>query len=117
MSVFLFFCAFQTAFAQASGSAPKGPSVFEMLVLPVGFLGIMYFLVIRPQQKRAKEQQNLLSNLKSGDEVITSSGIIGRVKSVADNFVSLEVASNTTIKVLKSSIQSLTKAPTAPSKT
>ncbi len=92
-------------FAQAAAAVPaKGPNLMEMLVMPVGFLAIMYFLVIRPQQKRAKDQQLLLTSLKPGDEVMTQAGLIGRIKSFQDHIVSLEVAHNTVIKILKSSI-------------
>lgn len=99
------------AFAQVAGAAtPKGPSITEMLVLPLGMILIMYFFVLRPQQRKAKEQADTLTSLKSGDEVYTSSGIIGRVRTVADGFITLEVAANTNIKVLKSHIGGLTKS-------
>jgi preprotein translocase subunit YajC len=65
----------------------------------------MYFFMIRPQQKRAREHQAFISALKAGDEVVTSGGIIGRVKSVAEGFVNVEVAGDTVIKVLKSAIE------------
>ena len=91
------------AFAQAA--TQPGPSTLEMLIMPAGFLAIMYFFMIRPQQKRAKEHQAFLAGLKSGDEVVAAGGIIGRVKSVAEGFVSVEIAGNTVIKVLKSSIE------------
>jgi preprotein translocase subunit YajC len=61
--------------------------------------------MIRPQQIRAKEHQAFLSALKAGDEIVTSGGIIGRVKSVAEGFVSVEIAGDTVIKVLKSAIE------------
>ena len=99
-----------TAFAQdAATAAPKGPSMVEVLVMPLGFLIIMYFFSIRPQQKKAKEVSDLLSNLKVGDEVVTTGGLIGKVRSVADGFVSLDVAANTTVKVVKSNITGLSK--------
>lgn len=104
-----------TAMAQtATDAAPKGPSLMEILPMPLGLLAIMYFLIIRPQQKKVKEQADLISNLKAGDEVVTNGGIIGKVKSVADAFVTLEVASNTAIKVTKSSISGLAKTILAP---
>ena len=91
-------------FAQAAATPAKGPNLVEMLVMPVGFLAIMYFLVIRPQQKRSKDQQSLLTSLKPGDEVLTQAGLIGRIKSFQDHIVSLEIAHNTVVKILKSSI-------------
>ena len=103
------------AFAQAADTAApgKGPSLVEMLAMPVGFVFIMYFFIIRPQQKKAKDQSDLLTNLKAGDEVVTSGGIIGKVRAVAEAFVTLEVANNVAIKVLKANVSGLTKAPVA----
>ena len=100
---------FPTAFAQAATEAAKSPSLIEMLVMPVGFLVIMYFFIIRPQQKRAKDQSDLITSLKVGDEVVTVGGIIGRIRSVADIFVTVEVATNTSIKVLKTAVTGQTK--------
>jgi len=100
-----------TALAQGAAAA-KGPSTMEMLVMPLGFLAIMYFFMIRPQQKRAKEHQQLVSGLKVGDEVVTTGGIIGKIRSVADNFVTLESA-NSSLKVLKVNVTGMTKAPEA----
>ena len=100
-----------TAYAQADGAAPKGPSIFEMLVMPVGFLAIMYLFIIKPQQKKAKEHADLLTTLKAGDEVVTTGGIIGKVRSVAETFVTLEVSSNTSLKVLKQHVTMMTKQP------
>lgn len=103
----------EVAFAQvtdtASQAAAKQPSLIEMLAMPLGFLVIMYFFIIRPQQKKAREQADLLNNLKPGDEIITSGGIIGKVRSVADSFVNVDVSGNTTIKVLKSAITAQNK--------
>jgi preprotein translocase subunit YajC len=65
---------------------------------------LMYFLLIRPQQKRAKEHKNLLGALKKGDEVVTNGGIIGTVASVDDSFATLEIAKNVVVKVQKQGI-------------
>ncbi len=97
------------AYAQ-DAAQPKGPSVIEMLVMPVGFLLIMYFFIIRPQQKKAREHANLLGGLKAGDEVVTTGGLIGKVRSVADQFVTIDVAPNTSVKVLKGNVTGLTKS-------
>lgn len=102
---------FPVAMAQeaAKGSAQASPSIVEMLVMPAVFLVIIYFLIIKPQQKKAREQNDLLANLKAGDEVITTGGLIGKIKAVADSFVTLEISNNTNVKVLKGSITSLSK--------
>ena len=99
----------ETAMAQAATTPVKSPSLVELLGLPAGFLAIMYFLVIYPQRKRMGDHRKVINSLKSGDEVYTSSGIIGRIRSVTDLFVTLDVAANTSIKVLKSNISGLTK--------
>ncbi len=74
-------------------------------------LGIMYFLMIRPQQKRMKEHQNLLSGLKNGDEVITSAGILGTIAGMSEKVVTLEVSKNVQLKVLKSQVNQVVKGP------
>jgi len=95
---------------EAAAAAPaKGPSMIEMLVMPIGFLVIMYFFIIRPQQRKAKEQADLITNLKVGDEIVTTGGIIGKVRSIAETFVSVEVSSGTNIKVLKNHVTASTK--------
>lgn len=96
-----------TAFAQTAAAGPQ-PAMWEMLVMPIGFLAIMYFFMIRPQQKRVKDHQSFITGLKAGDEVVTTGGIIGRVKTVQDTFISLEVAANTVIKVIKTEVSGAT---------
>ena len=68
---------------------------------------VMYFLMIRPQQKRAKEQKAMMDALAKGDEVVTAGGILARVAKVSDAYVTLEVASGTEVVVQKSSITML----------
>ncbi|SMN16489.1 Preprotein translocase subunit YajC (TC 3.A.5.1.1) [uncultured Candidatus Thioglobus sp.] len=65
---------------------------------------LMYFLLIRPQQKRAKEHKTLLAAMKQGDEVVTNGGIIGTVTSVEDSFATLEIAQGIVVKVQKQGI-------------
>jgi preprotein translocase subunit YajC len=85
--------------AQA-GADPK------MTLLFIGALfAIMYFVMIRPQQKQLKTQREMLSGLKKGDEVITNSGIIGKVHAVTEKFVQLEIANGVRVRMLKSSVQ------------
>lgn len=91
------------AYAQAATGKAQ-PSIFEILVMPAVLLVIMYLFVIRPQQKKAKDQLSLIQSLKVGDEVVTSGGIIGRVKSIAADFVTLEASPNTSFKVQKNHI-------------
>jgi preprotein translocase subunit YajC len=89
-------------FAQAGGGGGAG----GMNILFFGALfAIMYFVLIRPQQRQQKEQQAMLTALKKGDDVITSGGILGKVFSVDEKLVTLEIAPNTKVRMLKSSIQ------------
>ena len=93
------------AYAQAAG-APAGAAFPQILILVV-FVAIFYFMLIRPQQKRMKEQQAMLSKLASGDEVVTSGGILGRITDVGESFVTLEVADGVRIRVQRAQISQL----------
>jgi preprotein translocase subunit YajC len=93
------------AYAQGA-SAPAQPSMLSYLLLPL-MLVAFYFLLIRPQQKRAKEHQNLLSKLSSGDEVVTAGGILGKITEVGDAFVTVEIADGVRVKLQKSQITQL----------
>ena len=78
-----------------------------MLIPIVLIFAIMYFLVIRPQQKRAKEQQALLASVKRGDEVTLSGGMYGKVTQVEEKTVLVEIARNTQVKFDKGAIQNI----------
>ena len=78
------------AYAQAAGAAAPGFSI-EQLGLPVLMIVAFYFLLIRPQQKRAKEQKTMMASMKGGDEIITTGGLLGKVSKVADQYVTIEV--------------------------
>ncbi|HET7929842.1 MAG TPA: preprotein translocase subunit YajC [Rhodanobacteraceae bacterium] len=79
--------------------------MFTYGLLAVMFV-VFYFLLIRPQQKRAKEQRKMISELAKGDEVIAA-GIVGRVDDIGDHFVSLEVADNVRIRVQKGAVSTV----------
>ncbi len=89
------------AYAQALGGSGGTDVIMQMA--PFGIiLVIMYFLIIRPQQKRAKETQDMISNIRRGDVVITTGGIIGKVTKVTDNSeVEVEIAPNVKVRVLR----------------
>jgi preprotein translocase subunit YajC len=93
------------AMAQAGGAG--GEAGFLGLLFPIALIVIFYFLLIRPQTKRAKEHKQMVSALKKGDEVVTGGGLLGRVTELGENFVQLEVAENIHLKVQKQSIASL----------
>ena len=94
-----------TAWAQA-GAASASSQIAPLLMIAV-FIGIFYFLLIRPQQKKAKEHQTLISQLAVGNEVVTSGGILGRITEVGDSFITLEIAEGVRIKVQKAQVTSL----------
>ena len=73
--------------------------------------GVVYFLMIRPQQKKAKEQQDMLGGLKHGDEILTTSGILGKITGITDKVVTVEVADNVRVKMLKSQVSQIVKGP------
>lgn len=92
--------------AEQVGSAAQ-PSLFESMIPFLIILILMYFLLIRPQVKKSKQHSSLISTLQVGDEVVTSGGLIGRIKSVSDAFIVLDLGS-TTVKILKENITRLT---------
>lgn len=78
----------------------------QFLIPGLVFFGVMvYFLILRPQQKQLRDQQQLVSSLKKGDEVVTQSGVLGKVVNVQDKIITLEIAASLKLRVLKSSIQ------------
>jgi len=87
----------QTAEGQAQG--------LGNMLIPLVLMGaVFYFLLIRPQQKQAKEHQKLLGGLKRGDEVVTQGGVIGTVHAVEDRTVTLDVGAGTKMRVLKANV-------------
>ena len=70
----------------------------------VALIGIMYFVMIRPQQKQQKEQQAMLSSLKKGDQVVTTGGLLGKVHEVQDKIVVVEIAQGTRVKIVRGMI-------------
>jgi preprotein translocase subunit YajC len=90
------------AHAQAAAQQPGG---FGMsLLFPILLIAVMYFLMIRPQMKRAKEHRAMLEKLARGDEVITNGGIAGTVAEIGENFVTVEIAANVRIRVQRGAI-------------
>lgn len=97
------------AFAQTAGTAADAGimgNLTTFLPLVLMFV-VMYFLMIRPQQKRAKEQKSMMDALAKGDEVVTAGGILAKVAKVNDAYVTVEIAAGTEIVVQKASITTL----------
>ena len=99
-----------TAFAQAADGGP--PAVYN-----IGFLlllvGIFYVVLLRPEQKRRREHEQLVSNLKRNDQIVLASGIHGRVATVSDKIVTVEIAPKVQIQVDRSAVQSVHKPAAA----
>lgn len=95
-----------SAYAQSSGGSATGGFSGQIIILVV-FVAVFYFLVIRPQQRRMKDQQSMISRLASGDEVVTSGGMLGRITEVGDNFITLEIADGVRVKVQKAQVTQL----------
>ena len=91
--------------APAAGSAPGGGLV-GFLPLIIIFI-IFYFLLIRPQSKRAKEHRAMVDALAKGDEVVTNGGIIGRITHVAEGYATIEIADNVSVKIQRTAITAL----------
>ena len=93
--------------AWAQGAGATGGSQLAPLLMMVVFIAIFYFLLIRPQQRKAKEHQALVAKLAQGDEVVTAGGLLGRVIEVGDSFVTLEIADGVRVKVQRFQVISL----------
>lgn len=94
------------AMAQAGPAAQSGNPIMSLLPLVVIFV-IFYFLLIRPQTKRAKEHRKMVEAMAVGDEVVTSGGVVGRVTKVGEQFVSVEVADGVELKIQKHAVSTV----------
>ncbi len=95
------------AHAQAAGAGAQGGLFgggLMGLLFPILLIAVMYFLMIRPQMKRAKEHKAMLGQLAKGDEVLTNGGVAGTVTELGDNFITVEIADNVRIRVQKAAI-------------
>lgn len=80
---------------------------FPTLFLLFGFMILIYFLMIRPENKRRKTHQEMLSSLDLGNEVVTAGGLLGKVSKISDQYIELSIADNTKIKIQKTSISTV----------
>lgn len=90
------------AWAQGSPAAGGG---FESLILIVLMFAVLYFLMIRPQMKRAKEHKTMIEALQKGDEVVAAGGMLGRISKIGDSYVTLEIANNVEVQVQRPAVQ------------
>jgi preprotein translocase subunit YajC len=107
--------------AQAGNTAPApqgGASGLTGMLVPMLLIfGVMYLLVIRPQSKRAKETQRMLSELKKGDEVVTTGGMIGRISGIKDTEITLQVQEGVRIRIQRSAVTGRLKTSSESPKT
>jgi preprotein translocase subunit YajC len=99
------------AYAQGA-AAPQGGGIQSLIFMGVLFL-VFYFLLIRPQAKRAKEHKKMVEALAKGDEVVTNGGVLGKVTKVGDDFVVIEVAQGVELNVQRQSVAALMPKGTA----
>ncbi|HKJ18288.1 MAG TPA: preprotein translocase subunit YajC [Xanthomonadales bacterium] len=97
---------FLIASAYAQDAAPQGGGLMSFLPLIIIFV-IFYFLLIRPQMKRAKEHRALVAGLDKGDEVVTNGGLLGKITDVGDTFVKVKIAENVEVKLQKHAVASV----------
>jgi preprotein translocase subunit YajC len=93
-----------SAYAQGAGAGAQGDGMMSLIMIMLMF-GVLYFLMIRPQMKRAKEHKSMLDALQKGDEVVTAGGVLGRITKIGDNYVSVEIANNIEVQVQRPAIQ------------
>ena len=105
MQVFQELLSFFITSAHAADAAPaQQGGGFSLLIMTAVFIFFMYFVMWRPQSKRAKEHRNLISSLTTGDEVVTAGGILGKISKVTDHYIVLALTDNVQITVQKNSI-------------
>ena len=93
--------------AWAQGAPGAAGSQIPFILLMVAIFAMFYFVLFRPQQKKQKEHQALISKLATGDEVVTTGGLLGKITEVGDSFVTIEVADGVRIKVQKFQVSAL----------
>ena len=98
------------AYAQAAGAAGGAGAIAQFIPLILIFV-IMYFLILRPQQKRMKEHRNMVSELKRGDQVITQGGLIGKVTDVKDDELAVEIAQGVKVRVVRATVAQVVAQP------
>ncbi len=91
-----------SAYAQSAGGGDPGFIGFLPIIL---MFALLYFLMIRPQMKRAKEAKAMIEALQKGDEVVAAGGVVGRISKLGDQYITLEIAPNTEIVVQRSAVQ------------
>ena len=95
------------AMADAGAAASQTADPLTSLILPIGLVVLFYFFLIRPQSKRQKEHKKMVNELQKGEEILTSGGILGKVTNINDDFLTLEIAKDVSLKIQKSAVQTI----------
>jgi len=95
------------AIAEAGSAGAGTPDPIASLLLPIGLVVLFYFFLIRPQSKRQKEQRQMVADLQKGEEVLTSGGILGKITSLNDDFITLEIAKDVSLNIQRSAVQTI----------
>lgn len=93
--------------AVAQAASPAGAGGLMSFLPMIALFVIFYFLLIRPQQKRQKEHKGMVAGLAKGDEIVTMGGVLGKITAVDENFVTVEIAKDTEIRVQRMSVQAM----------
>ena len=101
-----FFIADAWAENGAPAAGPGGDPLASM-ILPIGLIVLFYFFLIRPQSKRHKQHKEMVSALQKGEEIVTTGGLLGKITSVGENFITLEISKDVSIHVQKNSVQAV----------
>lgn len=99
-----------TAAATGATTAAAQPPAWMQFVPMLAIIVVFYFFLIRPQAKRQKEQQNFLQSLKVGDQIVTQSGLLGKITGLNDQIANIEISTGVTVKLLRSQITMLQSA-------
>ncbi len=98
------FAVFLISNAYAQTAAPAADSGFGQLLLPLVMIVVLFFVMVRPQMKRAKEQKELMAGLAKGDEVVTVGGVIGRISKLGESYVSIETGGSVELQIQRSAV-------------
>lgn len=93
--------------AYAEGAAAQQGDPMMSMIFFLGMIAIFYFILIRPQQKKAKEHRNMVAALGKGDEVVTNGGILGKVTDISDQYVSVEIADGVEIRLQRNAVSAV----------
>jgi len=95
------------AIAEAAPAATGSADPLASLILPIGLVVLFYFFLIRPQSKRHKEHKQMVAGLQKGEEIVTTGGLLGKVTSIGENFITLEVSKDVSIQIQKTAVQTV----------